>query len=188
MPRNPTDDKSALVQVMAWGQQATSHYQSLCWPNSMSRYCVTRHQWVESLFWWKIINVNHNSLYIHPKTTIHPFNLVKHPNGWGLNVLKLKKILLKCISMQSFDLFFEPASQYPTDLLVLTDKKHCEGINWIYAYLWYDWSFNNRGVVFPVCALTIIFGEVVINCTVTRIRRINQDLRFVIIWKGIYND
>ena len=27
-----TDDKSILVQVMAWCRQATSHYLSQCWP------------------------------------------------------------------------------------------------------------------------------------------------------------
>ena len=36
---NPTDDKSALVQVMAWCPQATSHYLSQCWPRSLSPLC-----------------------------------------------------------------------------------------------------------------------------------------------------
>ena len=49
-PRDLTDDKSTLVQVMAWCRQATSHYLSHCWPNSMSPYGVTRPQWVNS-FW-----------------------------------------------------------------------------------------------------------------------------------------
>ena len=31
---NLTDDKSTLVQVMAWCRQATSHYMSQCWPRS----------------------------------------------------------------------------------------------------------------------------------------------------------
>ena len=43
-----TDDKSALVQVMAWCCQATSHYLSQCWPRSMSPYDVTTPQWVKS--------------------------------------------------------------------------------------------------------------------------------------------
>ena len=42
-----TDDKSILVQVMAWCRQATSHYLSQCWPRSMSPYGVTRPQWVK---------------------------------------------------------------------------------------------------------------------------------------------
>ena len=40
------EDKSTLVQVMAWCRQATSHYLSQCWPRSVSPYGVTRAQWV----------------------------------------------------------------------------------------------------------------------------------------------
>ena len=42
-----TDDKSTLVQVMAWCHQATSHYLSQCWPRSVSPYGVTycNHVW-----------------------------------------------------------------------------------------------------------------------------------------------
>ena len=32
VPQNPTDDRSALVHVMAWCHQATSHYLSQSWP------------------------------------------------------------------------------------------------------------------------------------------------------------
>ena len=46
MPRDLTDDKSTLVQVMAWCRQATSHYLSQCWPSSMLPYGITRPQWV----------------------------------------------------------------------------------------------------------------------------------------------
>ena len=42
-----TDDKSTLVQVMAWCHQATSHYLNQCWTRSMSPYGVTRPQWVK---------------------------------------------------------------------------------------------------------------------------------------------
>ena len=48
MPLDHTDDKSTLVQVMAWCRQATSHYRSQCWPRSMSPYDVTRSQWVNA--------------------------------------------------------------------------------------------------------------------------------------------
>ena len=41
-----TDDKSTLVQVMAWCRKATSHYLSQCWPRSLSPYGVDRTQWV----------------------------------------------------------------------------------------------------------------------------------------------
>ena len=42
-----TDDKSTLVQVMAWSRQATSHYLDQCWPRSPTPYGVTRPQWVK---------------------------------------------------------------------------------------------------------------------------------------------
>ena len=41
-----TNDQSALVQVMAWCHQATSHYRSQCWPRSLSPYGITRPKWV----------------------------------------------------------------------------------------------------------------------------------------------
>ena len=36
-PRTLTDDKSALVQVMAWCCQATNHYPNQCWPRSIAK-------------------------------------------------------------------------------------------------------------------------------------------------------
>ena len=45
MSLNLPDNKSTLVQVMAWCCQATSHYLSQCWPRSMSPNGITRPQW-----------------------------------------------------------------------------------------------------------------------------------------------
>ena len=42
-----TDDKSTLVQVMAWCRQATSHYLNQCWPRSPTPNGITRPQWVK---------------------------------------------------------------------------------------------------------------------------------------------
>ena len=49
MSLNFTDDQSALVQVMAWCCQATSHYLSPCWPRSLSPYGVTKPECVNSI-------------------------------------------------------------------------------------------------------------------------------------------
>ena len=49
-PQNPVDEKSTLVQVMAWCHQATSHYLSQCWPRSMPPYGITRPQWVNDMY------------------------------------------------------------------------------------------------------------------------------------------
>ena len=40
-------DKSALVQVMAWCRQATSHYLSQCLPRSLQPNGITSPQWVK---------------------------------------------------------------------------------------------------------------------------------------------
>ena len=44
VPQNIFNDKSTLVQVMAWCRQAPSHYLSQCWPRSMSPYSTTQPQ------------------------------------------------------------------------------------------------------------------------------------------------
>ena len=55
MPQNLTDDKSTLVQVMAWCRQATNHYLNQCWPRSPMPYGITRPQWVNS---WALGGLN----------------------------------------------------------------------------------------------------------------------------------
>ena len=55
MPQDLTDDKSTLVQVMAWCRQTTSHYLSQCWLSPLSSYGVARPQWVnDSPVHWHI--------------------------------------------------------------------------------------------------------------------------------------
>ena len=46
MPLGLTDDKSTLIQVMAWCCQATGHYLSQFWLRYLSPNGVTRPQWV----------------------------------------------------------------------------------------------------------------------------------------------
>ena len=48
MPLDLTNDKSTLVQVMAWCRHTPSHYLGQYWPRFMSIYGVTRPQWVNS--------------------------------------------------------------------------------------------------------------------------------------------
>ena len=50
MTQDLIDDKSTLVQVMAWCRQATSHYLSQCWLSSLSPYGVANPQWVKFIF------------------------------------------------------------------------------------------------------------------------------------------
>ena len=46
VPENTIKDKSALLQIMAWCYQATSHNLRQCWTISLLLYNVTRPQWV----------------------------------------------------------------------------------------------------------------------------------------------
>ena len=55
-----TDDKSTLVQVMAWCRQATSHYLSQCWPRFMSPYGVTRPQGVDLILFSNLVHYKCN--------------------------------------------------------------------------------------------------------------------------------
>ena len=62
MPQSPSNDKSTLVQVMAWCRQAPSHYLSRCCPRSLSPYGVTRPQCVnlQSLFYIKYLVLSYS--------------------------------------------------------------------------------------------------------------------------------
>ena len=81
MSMDLTDDKSTLVQAMAWCHQATSHYLSQCWPRSMPPNGVTRPQWVNSLLGTADIRV-HISCVIITYTlgrTVHWWHSAKLP-------------------------------------------------------------------------------------------------------------
>ena len=81
MPLDLTDDKSTLVQVMAWCRQATSHYLSQCWPRSMSPNGVTRLQWVNGHIWLSGITVNRTNEF-SGVTHVIPFHSYgKHSTG-----------------------------------------------------------------------------------------------------------
>ena len=71
MPLDFTDNKSTLVQVMAWSRKATSHYLSQCWPRSLLPYGVTRPQWFDSLVYsltypesWRVTNDHSETICI----------------------------------------------------------------------------------------------------------------------------
>ena len=92
MPLDLTDDKSTLVQVIAWCRQATSHYLSQCWPRSMSPNGVTRPQWVKC----KI-----NQAWIHILKTaiisiVQRFTMLNHSLTYHL--LYIVNVLQGCIS------------------------------------------------------------------------------------------
>ena len=40
------NEKSAIIQIMAWYLEKTNHYLSRCWPRSMSLHVITMTKWV----------------------------------------------------------------------------------------------------------------------------------------------
>ena len=66
-----TDDKSTLVQVMAWCRQAPSHYLSQCCPRSLSPYRITRPQWVNQCWLGLVPSGNKPLLESHATTWHH---------------------------------------------------------------------------------------------------------------------
>ena len=87
-----TDDKSTLVQVMAWCRQAPSHYLSQCWPRSVSPYDVTKPQWVSIWMNTYILyfHIEFNSLSLSSRNLVISFKLLPGvllpscPNPLGL--------------------------------------------------------------------------------------------------------
>ena len=80
MIQDLTDDKSTLVQVMAWCRQATSHYLSQCWPRFLPPYGVTRPQ---------CVNNNVIAPWYYPQNKQsgkmdHPKNKTQICSNWGL--------------------------------------------------------------------------------------------------------
>ena len=90
------DDKSTLVQVMAWCHKATSHYLNQCWPRSLPPYRVTRSQWVKSMTLCK--------------TTVTPFLLhwTSYPN------LALSHLMSYSSHAWSYSLFPYSTAHHPS--------------------------------------------------------------------------
>ena len=47
VPKSPTDNKAALVQVMAWRRTCDKPLLNQCWPTSLTHMCGTRGRWVD---------------------------------------------------------------------------------------------------------------------------------------------
>ena len=98
MPLDQTDDKSTLVQVMAWCRQATSHYLSQCWHRFLSPNGATRPQWVNLLTPGKYGNdstsVMFEPVYVLTSWTLH----VKLPLGEGYRMPLIMSALVQAMA------------------------------------------------------------------------------------------
>ena len=70
MPQDLTDDKSTLVQVMAWCRQAQSHYLRQCWLSSLSPYGVARPQWVK----WLELKIGYQECWL---SSLSPYGVAR---------------------------------------------------------------------------------------------------------------
>ena len=77
MPLDLADDRSTMVQVMAWCRQAASHYLSQCWPGFLLPHGVTRPQWVKGL----CTKQTQSSPIITPRILNHRCHSLLHPNS-----------------------------------------------------------------------------------------------------------
>ena len=65
IPLNLIDDKSTLVQVMAWCHEATSHYQNQCWWSSMMPCGTTTWTNVDQVLWCYLAPLGHKELTLN---------------------------------------------------------------------------------------------------------------------------
>ena len=95
----PYCEKSTLVQVMAWGRQATSHYLSQCWLSPMSPFGVKRPQWIN----WRCPSSAfcpwHESLLYADMQCGTP--LWKYACWWPITTLQQGSLLLIWINFNS---------------------------------------------------------------------------------------
>ena len=88
-----TDDKSTLVQVMAWCCPAAIHCPGHCWPRSMLPYGVTMLQWI---YQHLLSNNTFHGLILAYLHLIDHFNMI-----WFTHFLKfiVFKWILKCFTL-----------------------------------------------------------------------------------------
>ena len=97
--------RPALVQVMAWCFQATTHYLNLCWPRSVLPYDVTGSQWVN--------NVRNRSRDFNNNLSVSSYKYVlnfgNYIQQWCimLNIILIHVILLFCNPMRCAGSNFE---------------------------------------------------------------------------------
>ena len=91
MPLDFTDDKSTLVQVMAWCRQAASHYLGPCWPRMMSPNGVIRPQWVKlcmDIDWYCCLgDISDDDMAAHIKPQFQHLmdeNYIRSARSWSM--------------------------------------------------------------------------------------------------------
>ena len=96
-----SDDKSTLVQVMAWCRQATSHYLNQCWPRSLLLYmslCMDGWFWFLTLnqFARRVTVIAYISVSVCP--SLYPFPSPFLTYCPMRNATDFKLVIFKCTS------------------------------------------------------------------------------------------
>ena len=81
-----SDDKSTLVQVMAWCHTATSHYLNQCWPRPLPSYSITRRQRVKCQ---PVLNRGLLMLLILPPLYLYPLLQQSWKGGILVSLVRL---------------------------------------------------------------------------------------------------
>ena len=76
------DDRSTMVQVMAWWCQATSHNLNQCWLYCMKPYSITRGQWVNLMAKAAETMASHNNALHHDFTHGHITYYILKNSHW----------------------------------------------------------------------------------------------------------
>ena len=127
MPQHTLDNKSTMVQFMAWCHQATSHYQSQsCWLRSMSPYDVTRPQWLTVHKYGCQSNINYFGA-----SEILIISFMTH-----IQIHKNSSEILQLISTLSLT---SNSNMIPTNLIYSQDNE------WILkTWVRHDWCYNMK--------------------------------------------
>ena len=108
-----TDDKSTLVQVMAWCRQATSHYLSQCWPRSLCKWKVQLY--FASVFHcnlMQVVEIQFDSLWPSDAVWLHRSESTL-AHQWGLVTITWRQFHWRYLSHQSLKLAWKIIHVYP---------------------------------------------------------------------------
>ena len=123
------DNKSSVVQVMAWCCQAASHYLTQCWSRSAIPYGATRLQWVNSLWpsdtiWREIwVNIGSGNVLLPDGTKPLPEpKLTDHQ--WSPVTFILGQFHKSCLNHQSLNLLKNYISKFHSNFPGANELTH----------------------------------------------------------------
>ena len=138
MPQNSFDDKSTLVQVLAWCLQAASHYLNQCWSRVMSPDGVAGPKCVND--WYSICKLLIFWCFI--------CHFSWREGGVGVFLLKFPS-LIRRNQVHRHTLRPKRNDQHVVDIVQCTHA-YCCTVYWRYTatYLYHWWDFEQNTIIF----------------------------------------